>query len=342
MEAVPVEEQISTAFQHAYENPIGDEEPADEYKLTFTIAGKVYSTILHIKSSTNIEETRNDFTVTIYGKIKSWFYICLDIKVVTHYLEYIEPEEYYKNHYDTYIHANTPGRKCFDPVLVSNRNNPDPASRVTSTDVLMILKTKLQYLIPHAKTIPVTLIDVAEKHYVRLSLFNLLRKKDPIYKKYGFEYTTIAPFLAILPNVTWGEIRTEEVRKNPSYTFEEAVQDMLKETFPDSTLLQDILSRISFNQEDSFNQGLYEYAKTETMKLAEFSRTIVKILCKKYELPELDEELVAVHNPESPEWKAASDRLKFVSFEPNKAGGKHSRKTRNKRYKRKTRKSRKA
>ena len=332
MDAVPVEpieEKIRAAFQYAIENPKDEREEGDIYRLDFTIDKKPYTTHLSIKSAISDYNTSLIIFINGTGNHK-----CLEI-VLSNPLSNNAGS---KPDWGTMIRANSKEQRCFEPPLISNRNSNPP---ITSADVLQVLKTKLQYLMPETMLIPITLKDAAVKDNVPITLFNVLRGKDPYYKRYGYVYPKSVRFLEVLPTIQWKTIKGETA--NPTETFEQAIKSILNKEFLDETPLLDIMKQISFHDESVYNAKMHQFGKfREDLRLSE---AVATTICNKYNLPKFYDSIDAVHNPTSPEWIASSARLQFVLFEKQSKGGRRRQKrktSKQKKQKKRTRRLKKA
>jgi hypothetical protein len=319
------------------------------FKLTFTIAGKTFSAKLMAKSSH--EESSNLPTATFWFRIEGTDKNCIDVGVgvpIPKENGTVATLKEYRNYgyaeYQSLIQANTPVHKCFEPILVSNRNNPNPAARYTATDVLLILKTKLQLLIPSPIPIPIELDDLATIQNVRMTPFNVLRGKDPFYKKYGYMYKDLQPLLDQLPTVQWGSIKkgTYVVKqlKNKSTVilkFLEVIPSITGKQYADSDLVVDIMKDISFEAESKLNTDTiqkYEPGLLNSIysnfylsqKILDSIRDTIRGIKIVYNMATLD--------PNSAEWQRSSERLQITGFEPVAEGGRRPRKTRKRKTKR--------
>jgi hypothetical protein len=319
------------------------------FKLTFTIAGKTFTAKLMAKSSH--EDPSNLPTATFWFRVEGTDKNCIDVGVavpvpkengtVANLKEY---RNYGYAEYQSLIQANTPVHKCFEPTLVSNRNNPDPAARYTATDVLQILKTKLQLLIPSPIPIPIELEDAAVIQNVRMTPFNVLRGKDPFYKKYGYVYHNLQPLLEHLPTVQWGSIKKSpyllKQLKNKSTViiyFYKLIPLITGKEYADTDLVMDIMKDISFEAESKVNTDTiqkYEPGLLNSMysnfylsqKILAAIRDTIPGIKMMYNMAVLD--------PASAEWQRSSERLQITGFEPVAEGGRRRRKTQKRKTKR--------
>jgi hypothetical protein len=182
-------------------------------------SSKIYTTVLHV-----LKETRLVRTATGSGPAKDFFTIvnnCITIQIN-----------------DTYIQANSPAKACFDPLLES-----DPVGtpgRITTTDVLQILKTKLQLAQPTDPG-PIRISDAAKINGVHVTPFNLLRGKRPIYEKYGYMNETLPAIDAAIAATRWGSVAAVASR------LYEMITGGVKPS--DDMPIQDVMTPISLDSE---------------------------------------------------------------------------------------------
>jgi hypothetical protein len=340
-----IQTRIREEFQTILEHPDSSSYPK-VFKLTFKISGKTFTTVLKINCGLAYNNKAKYFSIYTNGHADKF---CIEIGIAIpvpnkngsfNALETYQQEGYAK--FESIIRANSPSLKCFEPTLVSNRNNPDPAARYTATDVLQILKTKLQLLIPSPIPIPIELEDVATIQNVRMTPFNILRGKDPFYKKYGYVYN-LQPLMEHLPAVQWGSIKNDlyfvKQLKNKSTVilkFSEVIPSITGKEYADTDLVVDIMKDISFADESKLN--------TDTIKKYEphlldsmfghyhLSSNILAAILKTIH----EDKLLwnyATLDPTSVEWQRTSERLQITGFEPVAKGGRR-RKTRKRKTKR--------
>jgi hypothetical protein len=158
--------------------PEGKNSKGEQFKLSFRFDEKEYTTI---------------FSVLIYpNTMIRIFNSCLKIRIRPDILEVSE------------ISSNTGEESCFEPRLVSDRRNK-PGLRVSSTDILQTLKTKLAFcLSPDITSIP--LIDAAMIGKIEISKFNILRGKPAIYEKYGYRSASMDQFKTYINRLTWSDL----------------------------------------------------------------------------------------------------------------------------------------
>lgn len=201
------------------------------YKLVFSFDKKIYSTLLKFGK----EDVSND---------------CIQIK--------------YTIKTGSKISSNSPEKKCFNPILISNLPKD-----VKQTDILQVLSTKLKFIVverpvrklPKGATVTargnpaneMDLLDMAQlKHHVAgLSAWRLLHEMPTLYEKYGYvseDYTMIRETLASL---TWDEIKNETIF--PDVTKE----DMVKYDLHDPITIDTLLAK--------FYPGIYSEIKKDML-----------------------------------------------------------------------------
>jgi len=149
-------------------------------------------------------------------------------------------------------------QSCFTPRLETHGNGE---TRITSTDVLQTLKTKLTLLMinafPNERPPPaIELQDRAEIQGVFISRFNMLRGKDAIYEKYGYVSEELPKIKHLIQNLTWGEYITNKDIHKPEYRVKEELsplQDIFTMIAADETTSADtkvLASRLAANLDD--------------------------------------------------------------------------------------------
>ena len=256
----------------------------EHFKLSFTFDEKEYTT---------------RFGVIIYPnspKIKI-FNNCLKIDIRPDILEGSE------------ISSNTGEESCFEPRLVSDRRNK-PGLRVSSTDILQTLKTKLAFcLSPGIVSIP--LIDEARIGRIEISKFNILRGKPAIYEKYGYRSPSMDKIKTYINGLTWGTL-DDNMKQiildaiNKSIIFEPRAQ-----LFEPDRPLTDIMKMISLESENT-----YSYYTNP-------SSIIFNSLFMNIEHDEDYEEAMHTYilKKVDPIWKSWDSRLLFTGFESIKTAG---------------------
>jgi hypothetical protein len=158
------------------------------------------------------------------------------------------------------ILANTnPLRPCFDPPL---KTIQEPI-RMTATDVLQTLKTKLTLLFQTH----IEITDVATVDGVPISFFKLVRGEPSLYEKYGYEHPSLDVLRERIAQTTWGDVK--HGLKDKSIV--EVIESFSKE-FPDldSHPVQTILKRVPFEKEKEYKMSrkiLFDVFKFRTIFL---------------------------------------------------------------------------
>lgn len=323
---------------NARENRISEIDRQINYHLQFAIAGKTYSTVLEAQCETITVGTLSAKQFSVKTKSLQKNRPCIEIVIAippygVNLAKYIQKD---LHEFDSMISANSPENQCFTPVLVSNRENPNESLRVSSADVLQILKTKLQYLFPNPHGLPISIQDAATTKYVALTPFRILRGENPFYFKYGFVYRNLRAIQDILPSVSWGSLRSKPYFG--AITFEERIQQITNKRYRDEIPISDVLQDIPFDVESSANEDLIRNYRPNTIKVLYnelmLSLSLLRTIAKERgyteaQLSPLGGEgnlFVADHDPRSREWVDSSRRMMFTEFTPMVAGGK--RKTR--------------
>ena len=163
--------------------------------LEFTYDEETYKTIFNISISSETSYGEHIFKMHMTNS-------CVDIRIHKNDTMLISS-------IDSMISGNArEGRRCFDPPLVTHGNG---LVRITSTDVLQVLKTKLTLLMvdafPHQGAPPpeIKIRDGANINGVLISKFNILRGKDAIYERYGYVSEELNKFKSKIQGLVWGE-----------------------------------------------------------------------------------------------------------------------------------------
>lgn len=191
---------------------------------------------------------------------------------------------------DSFIQKNTQERKCFEPVLVSEAGPEGNDKKVTTTDVLQVLKLKLSSIYPSI-TNPGKTIRVFDEAYIDdifMTPVRLLRGKPPFYAKYGFENYYVNNF--IIPKLK--SLKGEDLKGKKIYTILKRTLQSVVEDFDDDDYLYSIMLKLSYKLD----------AKTG------ISDTLITSIFGS--IPQ-----VYNFNPESAEWKSSQNKIKLLSFE---------------------------
>jgi hypothetical protein len=224
----------------------------------------------------------------------------------------------------TSLSANSEEKHCFDPILESDPRIK-PGRRITSVDVLQILKTKLYLVLPMGDE-KVTIMDQAKKDGIAISPFNILRGGNAIYEKYGYESDYLTGLKEKLKTFKWSDCNDG---------IKAIIQDCVRHS--DETLKADIIKKIN---------------KMENPLLIEMMRLITWELEKRYNADTAHEALshyvfhqfakivghVSVErtaagpyiyrpiwtfqlDQDSSAWRRCNSELLFTKFTPDAAGG---------------------
>ena len=253
-----------------------------KFSLVFQYLGKQYSTILDVMHNGYKIRANND---------------CLKVEFV--------PD---KQEFSSRINADSAGLNCFKPPLVSDPREKDPP-RITSLDVLQILKTKLTLAFPVKEDVNVIIVDMAMKNGINISPFNVIRGGNAIYEKYGYRNVNLNDLKEKLKSFTWS-FCNREIRRIIEHCTGRA-------EWPPEMPLIDIMNTIPWELEKVYNKNVeneplslyifYQFAKT----VGERTETIWTF--------QLDRD--------SPAWRQCNSQLVFTDFTPiASAGGRRRRK----------------
>jgi hypothetical protein len=210
----------------------------------------------------------------------------------------------------TQISANSPEKACFDPLLYSDPPGSD-GQRITTTDVLQVLKTKI-VLATLSKRAGIGLTDAATKNNVSISAYNLLQGKRPIYEKYGyFSSVRSADIISAISTTTWGQIKDKVLAKNPDYTvtFADAYGEMTGSQPDDADLVPSVMRRVTLEQEGNYNRALKEHIRPSRFTTIGFSHNLVSAILN---LHNKQYNTFYKLNLQSPEWAFWSGLIKII------------------------------
>ena len=204
------------------------------------------------------------------------------------------------------IQANSPGKGCFDPTLVSDPREK-VGKRTTSANVLQILKTKLGLAFPTDTEITIydgaRIVEISEDGSpTMISPFHLLRGGLAFYEKYGYSSPIINDLKERLKTFPWSEC-TEDAKS--------VIRDCTSKTYSDGQLVTDIMKEISWEQEVAFNNR----------QTASLSYRVFRQFALKQGIP-LENSTQFAQTPiwkfsldkESPAWIQCDTDLQFTSF----------------------------
>jgi hypothetical protein len=220
------------------------------------------------------------------------------------------------------IRANTRTPACFEPRLTTNKSS---VPRITTTDVLQVLKLKLMLAQPITDPNDIELYDMATIKSTRMTPFRLLRGLPPFYEKYGYFNKVIPRIQKQLSVLTLGKVRdalgrdvTAEERVYVARRMvnnnvaDEDVPLLLKVKFAemfegisDSTLLiAAINTKIGTLEEE---EAVYPKFSFDVLEFL-FSSKLVKKLA---DMSEFEFKF----RPDSPEWNHWKHQIVVTSFE---------------------------
>jgi hypothetical protein len=221
---------------------------------------------------------------------------------------------------ETYIEANKPrgnspgDGRCFSPLLTS-----DPAgfpNRVTTTDVLQILKTKLLLAMEISD---IYLTDAAkifiENTNFLMTPFRLLRGDNPFYQKYGYFSPTIEKLKEIIKSLTFGDLKkyTVEDARAEYRTLENlnAIFEKLFKKYPNETPLTQVMKEISIETE--IKNGMEKFPKEKTFSYSLFDSLLMN---HEKELMEKNKLYFETYffNENSPEWQKVKQTVLIKDF----------------------------
>jgi len=204
------------------------------------------------------------------------------------------------------IQANSPGKGCFSPTLVSDPRDK-VGRRTTSADVLQILKTKLGLAFPTDTKITIydgaRIVETSEDGSpTMISPFHLLRGGLAFYEKYGYSSPIINYLKEQLKTFSWSEC-TEDAKT--------VIQACTSKTYSDGQLLTDIMKEISWEQEVAFNNR-----QTVSLSYRVFRQFALKRGISLEDSTQFAPSPVWKFslNKESPEWIQCDKDLQYVSF----------------------------
>jgi hypothetical protein len=278
----------------------------EEYKLVFSFDDYEYSTIFEV----DYDGFRNG---------------CLKIRCnIEDY-----PSEIY-----SYITSNSPGKKCFKPMLKDNLP-PD----VKQTDVLQVLISKLKFIYLNTKSIKLT--DNARVfNYGLISEWRLLRDEPSIYEKYGYTSEHFNSFRDKIKIIKWQRIK-DYIIPRTGKTLEDMWNIVFKEIDPpsDTETIPLFMRRISldnieksltnvpkFKTEEEEHKYIKKWIRVSSYDLIE-KKTFLNFIIDALEsigVSPPKENMTLTLQSNSELWKHWNSRLVFRSFDRIMEGGKRS------------------
>ena len=140
------------------------------------------------------------------------------------------------------IRANVREPSCFTPRLESYKSNI--VNRMTSVDVLQVLKTKLFLMIPGVEQI--SLDDAATIDSVVMTPYRILRGGEPFYTKYGYENSVVQQIQAFLVTLHGSDLLQISEDAVPWHDRIRQILQTDGQTFEDIEPLTEIMKKISF------------------------------------------------------------------------------------------------
>jgi hypothetical protein len=181
------------------------------------------------------------------------------------------------NRIRTYIKANIPQKEdlvegiCFSPLLISDPEGTP--NRVTTTDVLQVLKTKLLLA---TKTPNIYLTDAAQIQVsgqkFDITPYRLLRGEKPFYEKYGYFSPSIERLKTIIKDLTFGDLE-KYICEYCSSEYRDIgnLKDIFRTTFqtdyPNETPLIKIMKTISIENDIKIGKNKFPLEKPYSFNL---------------------------------------------------------------------------
>jgi len=190
---------------------------------------------------------------------------------------------------------------------------------MTSVDVLQILETKLCLVFP-IEDVKVIIEDQAEKDGIAISPFNILRGRDAIYEKYGYENDNLTGLKEKLKSFTWSDCNRQ---------MKSIIADCTgKSDWSDDTLLITIMNTISWDDEKKYN-AIKRLQGDKPLSHYVFDQFAERV---GYVLFERTETGPYIHRPiwtfkldrDSSAWRRCNSELLFTEFTPDTAGGRRT------------------
>lgn len=216
-----------------------------------------------------------------------------------------------QNTYSSEIQANSKKNPCFSPRLESNAEGA--ANRITTTDLLQVLKMKLSLAHPLNKGKSIQIIDAAEINRVQMTQFRILRGGNPFYQKYGFFSDIITDIQNKIKDFKFGMMNN--VTLNDGSPFINRIEEIIKKTDP------------TFIAEEHLEEPLIDILKKILLEQEKDSKFSSRFLLQRM-FPEHNKELEepTFHfHEESPEWQEWNQKIRIINAEyfdePKEGGG---------------------
>lgn len=212
--------------------------------------------------------------------------------------------------------------KCFDPILRTDARNK-PGKRITATDVLQTLKTKLGLAFPTASEFHITINDGAMNSRILISPFHILRGGNAFYEKYGYVSPVISSLKEQIKEFLWSACN-EEIKN--------VIGECTKRSdWPLDMRLMEIMKTISWDDEKSYNnvkgpvpdddEDDYIHPSLSYRVFRHFATIAGGIPFEKTDQFKTDTIWEFTLNRESEEWKRCESELVFTKFLPKHGGG---------------------
>jgi len=232
----------------------------------------------------------------------------------------VEKNRIPENKFFGFIEADDPvkhEKECFTPRLRSNTRSNAREGRITSIDVLQVLKTRLSLCFP--TDAPVTLYDTAIKDGILLSAFHILRGGPSIYEKYGYASTIYGYVKDILPKLQWSSLD----HAHKSYILDITGLNGVH-AFNDTLRLMKIMKTISYEDEAgyyadtgvSLSKSIYEWIGMKQGFSEEMSDGTLEIK---------DDAKLMTHDKHDPGWLSWKNKMVFTHFTEVQQGGRRHR-----------------
>jgi hypothetical protein len=202
-------------------------------------------------------------------------------------------------------------KKCFEPALNVRKMGNINVSKNTMTDALQILSTKIKLAV--RPKIPIYIFDGATSNDISISQYRIIRGKDGIYEKYGYESDTINKIKDYIQKTTWSEfLKMGDIKRIIKY-FQKNYPIVKEKLNPsEDTPLYEVFQHITLEDEKNLSNNYYD---------APFSFIIFNRI--KYELTGQDEftDDKFVFNENSEQWEKIKNALLIIDVEPIAMGG---------------------
>ncbi len=265
----------------------------------------------------SVEQNKNTQTFTLKFKFITYEYetiftvsydkemdsIKLKNNCISHTIDIYKSKK--KVNYDlhSFISSNTVDIKCFNPVL----QTIEEPIRITTTDVLQTLSTKLKLILKKGGYIKeIEIIDQSKINKIRLLPYRILRGLPALYEKYGYVSKELNEFREkILPNATWNYITSIDSSKKVNKEYFSILEKYNKDL--NRKHITDLLKNVPFEEETTGISSrilsvLLMPLKTSNNDSNSKNDSNIIQMIDGFKL-----------NPESPKWQEWNSKLQFIS-----------------------------